>query len=36
MKYVGAGEMAHQVKALAAKPGDMSLIPETHTVEGET
>lgn len=36
MKYVGAGEMAHQVKALAAKPDDLSVIPETHKVEGET
>jgi hypothetical protein len=31
----GAYELAHQVEGLAAKPDDLSLIPETHTVEGE-
>lgn len=27
--------MAQQIKALVAKPGNLSLIPKTHTVEGE-
>jgi hypothetical protein len=32
-----AGEsMAEQVKVLAAKPEDQSMIPGTHMVEGET
>ena len=26
----GAGKMAQQVKGLAAKPGNLSLIPEAH------
>lgn len=25
--------MAHQIKAFAAKPGDLSLIPGIHVVE---
>lgn len=28
-------KMPQQVKVLTAKPGDMSSIPVTHTVEGE-
>lgn len=31
-----AGELAQQEKGLAAKPADMSSIPGTHMVEGET
>lgn len=27
--------MAQQVKAIATKPNDLSLIPGTHLVEGE-
>lgn len=34
-KVTGAGEMAQQVKALAAKPGNLNLITGTHIVEGE-
>ena len=29
-----ASEIAQGVKALATKPGDLSLIPETHKVGG--
>lgn len=32
----GFGEMAHQLKALAAFPGDRSLIPRAHTVAHKT
>lgn len=31
----GAGEMAQQVKALAAKADDTNSIPGTYLVEGE-
>ena len=31
----GAGEMAQWVEVLAAVPGNLSQIPETHVVEGE-
>lgn len=30
-----AGEMAHWVKEIATKPGDLSSIPETHVVKVE-
>lgn len=30
-----AGDMALQVKALANKPNDLSLVPGTQVVEGE-
>jgi hypothetical protein len=30
-----ASEMSQWVEVLASKPGDMSAIPDTHTVEGE-
>lgn len=32
--YSKKQEMAQQVKALVAKPGGLSLIPRTQTVEG--
>lgn len=28
-------KIAQQIKVLAKKPGDLSLIPGTHIVEGE-
>ena len=31
-----AGKMAWQVKVLAAKPDDMSLVLATHRVDGES
>lgn len=31
-----AVKMAQQVRALAAKPKDLSSIPESYKVEGET
>jgi hypothetical protein len=31
----GTGKMAQWVKAIAAKPGGLSLILRTHMVEGE-
>lgn len=30
----GSGKMAQQVKALAAKPHDLNLIPKTQKIEG--
>lgn len=27
--------MAQQVKALASKPDDLTLVPQTYTMEGE-
>lgn len=33
--HTGAGEMTHQLKALAPKPGNLSFIPKIHTVKGE-
>lgn len=32
---VWAGKMAQQGEELSAKPGNLSLIPQTHRVEGE-
>jgi hypothetical protein len=32
---IRARDMTQQVKVLAAKPEDLSSIPETHTMEGE-
>lgn len=32
---VGASEMAQQIKEIAAKPKDLSLIPRIPRVEGE-
>ena len=34
--YGWAGKMAQQVKVLVAEPGDLSLIPGTHTVKERT
>ena len=34
--YGWAGKMAQQVKVLAAKPGDLSLIPGTHMLKQRT
>lgn len=34
-KNEGEGKMAQQIEALAAKPEDPSLIPESHLVERE-
>lgn len=31
----GIGEMVQWVKVMETKPGDLSLIPGTHMVEGE-
>ena len=31
----GTNEMVQRIKSLTTKPGDRSLIPTTHTVEGE-
>lgn len=31
-----AKEMAQEIKALVAKPDNLSSTPRTHTVEGET
>lgn len=35
-KSLGVLEIAQQVKALATKPDDLSLIPRTYLVEGES
>lgn len=32
---VGEGEMAQGVNALATQPDNLSVIPESHMVEGE-
>lgn len=33
---MGAGETAQQAKVVSTKADDVSLLPGTHTVEGET
>lgn len=35
MNFMEASEIAQQVKALAAKPDNLSSIPERYMVEGE-
>lgn len=32
--YLWGAEMTRLVKVLACEPGDLSLIPRTHTVKG--